>query len=148
MKAFRLLKKVLAAVVIVFIAVEGYYISQVLWYSVAPVKTSAYIESECERTPDSIGVSRSRACRKRCACHFNRVDIDLAVSPCSSYIIALKCIGNSLQDGKLRASVILLPRDGGSNPIQFFLYAHEISPLEKNKGGVAPALRLMLRRPS
>ena len=49
MKAFRLLKKVLAALVIVFIAVEGYYISQVLWYSVAPVKTSAYIESERER---------------------------------------------------------------------------------------------------
>ena len=49
MKAFRVLKKVLAAVLVVFIAVEGYYISQVLWYSVAPVKTSAYIESERER---------------------------------------------------------------------------------------------------
>ena len=43
MKAFRLLKKVLAAVLVVFIAVEGYYISQVIWYSVSPVKTTAYI---------------------------------------------------------------------------------------------------------
>ena len=33
----------------VFILVEGYYIGQVLWYSVAPIETSAYIESERER---------------------------------------------------------------------------------------------------
>lgn len=43
------LKRAFFAALALFILIEGYYISQVLWYSVAPVETSAYIESERER---------------------------------------------------------------------------------------------------
>ena len=42
-------KRAFFAALAVFILVEGYYIGQVLWYSVAPIETSAYIESERER---------------------------------------------------------------------------------------------------
>lgn len=49
MQLKQFLKRVVFAALAVFIIVEGYYIGQVLWYSVAPIETSAYIESERER---------------------------------------------------------------------------------------------------
>lgn len=49
MRMSRFLKRIMALVLIVFVAIEGYYIGEVLWFSFSPVKTSAYIESERDR---------------------------------------------------------------------------------------------------
>ena len=49
MRIKRLLKLFFIALVAAFVLFEGYYVGQVVWYSIAPVKTSAYIESERDR---------------------------------------------------------------------------------------------------
>ena len=49
MKIKRTVKRICLTLAALFIVVEGYYIGQVVWYSIAPIETSAYIESERER---------------------------------------------------------------------------------------------------
>ena len=49
MRIRNLLKSLFLAILASVLVIEGYYIAQVLWYSIAPVETSAYIESEKER---------------------------------------------------------------------------------------------------
>lgn len=49
MKIKRTVKRICLTLVALFVVVEGYYIGQVVWYSIAPIETSAYIESERER---------------------------------------------------------------------------------------------------
>ena len=49
MRIRKLLKSLFLAILAIVLVIEGYYIAQVLWYSIAPVETSAYIESESER---------------------------------------------------------------------------------------------------
>ena len=49
MRIRKLLKSLFLAILAIVLVIEGYYIAQVLWYSIAPVETSAYIESEKER---------------------------------------------------------------------------------------------------
>ena len=49
MKIKSTVKTICLAVLALFVIVEGYYVGQVLWYSISPVDTSAYIESERER---------------------------------------------------------------------------------------------------
>ena len=49
MRIKRLLKLFFIALVAAFVLFEGYYVGQVVWYSIAPVTTSAYIESERDR---------------------------------------------------------------------------------------------------
>lgn len=49
MKIKRTVKRICLTLAALFIVVEGYYIGQVVWYSIAPIQTSAYIESERER---------------------------------------------------------------------------------------------------
>lgn len=49
MKIKRTVKRICLTLAALFVVVEGYYIGQVVWYSIAPIETSAYIESERER---------------------------------------------------------------------------------------------------
>lgn len=49
MKIKRTVKRICLTLAALFVVVEGYYIGQVVWYSIAPIQTSAYIESERER---------------------------------------------------------------------------------------------------
>lgn len=49
MRIRKLLKSLFLSILAIVLVIEGYYIAQVLWYSIAPVETSAYIESEKER---------------------------------------------------------------------------------------------------
>ena len=49
MRIKRLLKLFFITLAAAFVLFEGYYVGQVVWYSIAPVKTSAYIESERDR---------------------------------------------------------------------------------------------------
>ena len=49
MRIKKLLKLFSIALAAAFVLFEGYYAGQVVWYSIAPVKTSAYIESERDR---------------------------------------------------------------------------------------------------
>lgn len=49
MRIRLLIKRLVALTLVLFLLVEGYYIAQVLWYSISPIETSAYIESEKER---------------------------------------------------------------------------------------------------
>lgn len=49
MKIKRTVKRICLTLAALFVLVEGYYIGQVVWYSIAPIQTSAYIESERER---------------------------------------------------------------------------------------------------
>lgn len=49
MKIKRTVKRICLTLAALFVVVEGYYIGKVVWYSIAPIETSAYIESERER---------------------------------------------------------------------------------------------------
>ena len=49
MKIKKTVKTLCLTILALVVLVEGYYVGQVLWYSIAPVETSAYIESERER---------------------------------------------------------------------------------------------------
>ena len=49
MRIRHLNKRLIALTLVLFLLVEGYFIAQVLWYSISPIETSAYIESEKER---------------------------------------------------------------------------------------------------
>ena len=49
MRIRHFIKRLFALALGLFLLIEGYYIVQVLWYSISPIETSAYIESEKER---------------------------------------------------------------------------------------------------